>query len=275
MATRMFLNVFIVIALIYAVILILVYALQSNMVYFPSRNLHATPQAAGLDFENVTLQTEDSVSIHGWFIPVDSARGTLLFCHGNAGNISNRIESIAQFNRLRLNVFIFDYRGYGRSEGKPSEKGTGHDAMAAWRYLTGTRGIDPADIIIFGRSLGGAIAAQLATQTNPKVLIVESAFTSLPDAGAKHYPFLPVRLMARYKYNTKESLAQIKVPVLIIHSPTDNIIPFEFGRKLFEAANEPKSFLEINGTHNDGYMVSAEQYEAGVTAFLDTYLNPK
>ncbi|MCP4566659.1 MAG: alpha/beta hydrolase [FCB group bacterium] len=271
----MFVNILIAVALIYIVILILVYALQSNMVFFPSRKLYATPQAAGLAFDNVTIQTEDGVSIHGWFVPADSARGTLLFCHGNAGNISNRIESIAQFNRLGLNVFIFDYRGYGQSEGKTTEDGTYLDADAAWQYLTLTRGIEPQQIIVFGRSLGGAIAAQLATQTNPKILIVESAFTSLPDAGAKHYPFLPVRLMARFKFNTKEYLTRINVPVLIIHSSVDDIIPFEFGQRLFEAAHEPKQFLEINGSHNDGYMVSADQYEAGVTAFLDTYLKQK
>jgi len=200
------------------------FVFQSRYIYFPERILLANPGSVGLDFENVSFETEDGVRLSGWFILKENARGVVLFCHGNAGNISHRLESIQIFHRLRLSVFIFDYRGYGQSEGRPTEQGTYADAKAAWRYLVEERRINPNEIIVFGRSLGGAVASQLAQSHAPGALIVESAFTSLPDIAATIYPYLPVRLLLRFKYNTVEYITKVGRPVLVVHSRDDEII---------------------------------------------------
>ncbi len=248
---------------------------QSHYVYYPERVLLADPGSIGLDFESVHFETTDGVELSGWFIPSDSARGVILFCHGNAGNISHRLESIQIFHRLGLDVFIFDYRGYGQSEGTPTEHGTYRDAEAAWRYLIEERQVNPNEIVVFGRSLGGAVASWLAQSQTPRALILESTFTSLPDIAAKVYPYVPVRLLLRFKYNTAEYLARINCPLLIVHSRDDEIMPFSHGRQLFEMAKEPKKFLEITGTHNEGFITSGKYYEEGLNAFILEYVNPK
>jgi len=258
----------------YLVILVIVYLIQPSMLYFPSRQLESTPEAIGLAFESVEFPTADGVTLHGWFIPAEGAVSTLLFCHGNAGNISHRLHLIELFHEMELSVFIFDYRGYGQSEGTTSESGTYKDAEGAWRYLTEARNISPEKIIILGRSLGGSIAAWLARRHQPQALILESAFTSIYDIAARHYPFLPVKLIARFKYNTREHIRQVHAPVLIIHSPDDGIVPFELGQKLFDAANQPKDLLKIAGGHNEGYAVSGKLYIDGITGFLDSRLGP-
>ena len=194
----------------------------------------------------------------------------VLFCHGNAGNMSHRLESIRVFHRLGLSTLIFDYRGYGQSEGKPTEQGTYLDAEAAWRYLVQRQEVDPAEVFVFGRSLGGAIAAWLARGHTPKALIMESTFTSVPDIAAHLYPYLPVRLLSRFHYNAVDYVRQVNCPVLIVHSRDDEMIPFSHGRRLFETANEPKEFLEIRGSHNEGFMTSADRYEEGLASFLST-----
>jgi pimeloyl-ACP methyl ester carboxylesterase len=267
----MILIVLAAIAVLYLGVMVIMYFLQPGMLYFPSRTIALTPENTGLKFEDITLTGEDGLEVNGWFIPVDSARATLLFCHGNGGNISHRLESIQQFHRLGLSVFIFDYHGYGRSGGKPGEQETYLDAKAAWKYLTESRGIDPETIIIFGRSLGGAVAIWLANQYRAGALIVESAFLSIPDIAAHYYPFLPVKLLARYQYNSRDKIGDIEIPKLIIHSPDDDIIPFKHGRKLFELAPEPKQFLQISGSHNDGFLVSDEEYRSGIDSFLKAY----
>lgn len=253
---------------VYIALALILAIFQSKLVYYPTHDINSTPQSIGLQYEDVDLNTADSVRINGWFIPGDNHLGVLLFCHGNAGNISHRLESIKIFNDLGLSVFIFDYRGYGNSDGTPSEKGTYLDAEAAWRYLTEERMIDSSDIILFGRSLGGSVAAYLAKETHPGALILESAMASVPDVAAKMYPFLPVRLLSRFKYSTIDYVKEISCPVLIIHSPTDEIIPYENGQKLFTAARQPKMFLEISGGHNDGFIVSGEKYTDGILDFI-------
>ncbi len=260
------------VAILYILVCVIIYIAQPRMIYFPSPTLALTPRDASLPYEDVSLTCEDGSRIDAWYIPADSARATLIFCHGNGGNISHRLESIDQFHRLGLSVFIFDYHGYGRSEGKPGEKETYQDAEAAWNYLTETRGISPDSIIIFGRSLGGAVAVWLASQHQPKALVVESSFTSIADVAAHYYPFLPVKLLARVEYNSEERIGQIHVPVLIIHSPDDDIIPYKLGRKLFETANEPKQFLQIHGGHNAGYLDSDDVYLKGWREFLTRFV---
>ncbi len=261
----------IIFAGVYFVLLFFLAFFQSDLIYFPQREITTVPGSIGLSYENVYFKTSDGVKLYGWFVPAKEARGVVLFCHGNAGNISHRLESLQIFHRLGLNTFIFGYRGYGKSEGRISEEGTYLDAQAAWQYLVDNQRISPDEIIIWGRSLGSSIAAWLAQKHTPKLLILESAFTSIPDMGAELYPFFPVRLLARFKYKTIEYLSGVNCPVLIIHSPEDEIIPFRHGRRLFEAANKPKEFLKITGTHNEGFMLSAERYEKGLNSFISKY----
>ena len=248
------------------------FVFQSNYVYYPERTLYTDPGNIGLSFENVSFETTDRVKLTGWFIPSDSSIGVILFCHGNAGNMSHRLDSIQIFHRLDLGIFIFDYRGYGQSEGKPSEIGTYRDVEAGWNYLVEERQIKPNTIIIFGRSLGGAVAAWQANNHTPGALILESTFTSAPDIGAKYYPFLPVRWLSRFEYDTATYLKGVKCPVLIVHSPNDEMMPFSHGQQLFEIAKEPKEFLKISGSHNEGFITSGSQYEEGINAFISRYL---
>jgi fermentation-respiration switch protein FrsA (DUF1100 family) len=268
----MFWTILILAVGLYAGLTALMFFFQNRLVYFPLGRLALTPAARGLAYEDVWLETSDGVKLFGWFIPAEPARGVLLFFHGNAGNISHRLESIEQFHRVGLSVFIIDYRGYGRSEGRPSEQGTYLDAEAAWRYLVEARQVAPEKIVFFGRSLGGAVATRLAQDHPPAALIIESTFTSIPDMAAQIYFFLPVRLLARIDYNTLARLPELTTPILIIHSPDDEVIPYAHGQRLFAAAHEPKEFLSIRGGHNDGYIRSAELYEARLEAFLRRHL---
>ncbi|MCZ6777085.1 MAG: alpha/beta hydrolase [Ignavibacteria bacterium] len=246
----------------------LLFFFQSNFIYFPSRQLISFPDDAGLPYEEVTLQTVDGMKLSGWFVPAREPRGVVLFCHGNGGNISHRLESLRIFFHLGLSTLIFDYRGYGHSEGKATEQGTYEDAEAAWRYLVENRQVHPRNIILFGRSLGGAVASWLASKHEPRALIIESTFTSVPDLAAELYPYFPVRLLSRFNYNTIAYLRQLKCPVLIIHSPDDDIVPYSHGVKLYKSAKEPKEFLEITGSHNDGFLISGSRYENGLSTFL-------
>jgi len=256
------------------VLSVYVYLMQSRMLYYPNmpgRALTATPADIGLAYQDINLTTEDSIELHGWFIPGDEPRRTLLFFHGNAGNISHRLESIGLFHRLGLSVFIFDYRGFGQSTGSPTEQGTYLDAQAAWSYLIRTRALDAGEIIVFGRSLGGAIATWLASRHTPAMLILESTFTSVPAIAHRFYPFLPTRLLSRFQYNSLEIVKQLACPVLIAHSRDDEIIPFEEGRLLFEAAAEPKQFLEMHGGHNDGFIVTGPAYVSALRSFIGAH----
>lgn len=265
------LNILAAAGILYGVILLLVFLFQERLVYFPEvgRELTTTPRAKGLDYEDVTLHTADGVALHGWWVPARNARGTVLIFHGNAGNISHRIDYLTMFNRLGYAVLIIDYRGYGRSSGAPSEEGTYRDAEASWQFLTETRGVKPQDVVILGESLGGGVATWLAARHPPRALILASVFTSVPDLGARVYPWLPVRLLARIGYNSLERMPTITVPVLIAHSRGDDIVPFAHGEALFAAAREPKQFLVMSGGHNDGFLFMRDEWVAAVGAFLE------
>ena len=269
-------SVIVVVLGVYLALAGLLFVFQPRFVYFPnlpSRAIVATPDDVGLAYEPVEFATEDGVRLTGWFVPGPAAaRATLLFLHGNAGNISHRLDSLKIFHDLGLAIFIFDYRGYGESEGKPSEQGTYRDAEAAWRHLTGERGIAAEEIVLFGRSLGAAVAAHLATRHTPKALIIESGFTSGPDIAADVYWMFPVRWLARFRYATEEHLKAVRAPVLIIHSVDDEIIPIRHGRWLYAAANEPKKLLEIRGDHNQGFLLSGRAYVDGLDTFLKAHL---
>jgi uncharacterized protein len=252
----------------YLIILLLMFLFQAAFIYFPTKNLVATPLDRGLEYEDVHLFTEDGLRLHGWYIPAEDARGTLLFFHGNAGNISGRLESITIFNELQLNVMIFDYRGYGRSEGKPSEEGTYKDAIAAWRYLTDVQDKNPRDIILFGRSLGGGVAAWLASEVDAGGVILESTFISAVDLAAEIYPFIPVRWLMTIRYPVIDYLEDIRVPVMIVHGKDDEVIPWHHGKQLYEAAAEPKYKLELQGGHNEGFILTGRNYIKGLDRYL-------
>lgn len=258
--------VYLLIALL--VIAIWLYWLQPGMIFYPYRTLQATPADWGFAYEDVALRTEDGVNLHGWYLPSEGAQRVLLFLHGNAGNISHRGESLAIFHRLGLNVLIIDYRGYGQSGGRPTEAGLYQDAWAAWRYLTEERGFDAQDIILFGRSLGGAVAAQLAAEAGPGGLILESTFSSARDFARQVLPLLSRLTVLRFEFNTAAALARVHCPLLVLHSPEDDIMPYELGRKLFAAANEPKQFWQLRGDHNGGFLLSQPGYEQTLAAFL-------
>ena len=248
----------------------LMYVAQPHMIFYPLDALDATPSDWGLEYRDVALRTDDGVELHGWYIPREGARQVLLFLHGNAGNVSHRRESIDIFHRLGLDVFIIDYRGYGRSRGRPDEPGLYRDAEAAWRYLTDERGFDPADIVIFGRSLGGAVAAQLASGVRPGGVILESSFSSAREFARAQFPVLSRLILLRYDFAAAAAMRRVQAPVLVLHSRDDEIVPFELGRKLYTAANEPKRFVELRGGHNTGFLTSQPDYEVALEDFLTT-----
>jgi uncharacterized protein len=259
-------------ALIYLGLALVMYLSQSRLIFLPEiggRTLLATPSQVGLNHETLQFPTTDGETLHGWWLPHPDARGTLLFFHGNAGNISHRLDSLQIFHRLGLNVLIFDYRGYGQSSGSPSEKGLYEDARAAWRWLTDERGVAPGQIVLFGRSMGAAVASRLATEVDAAGLIVESSFSSVPDIAADLYWWLPVRWLARIHLATIDHVAEADLPVLVVHSPEDEIIPIEHGRRIHEAAPDSRGLLEIRGDHNTGFMRSGELYTEGLAQFLD------
>jgi fermentation-respiration switch protein FrsA (DUF1100 family) len=253
---------------VYALVCLVAFLFQSRLVFFPSRDDAGTPASVGLGYRDVLFESLSGRSLHGWMVPVEGAEYTILYCHGNAGNVTHRLESIRQFADLGLSVFIFDYGGYGRSEGSPSVERTYQDAAAAWDYLTGTEGIAPSQIVLFGRSLGGAVAIELATEVEPRALILESCFTSIPELGARLYWWLPVRFLARYRYNNARKVTRIRVPKLFIHSLQDEIVPFGMGRRLYNRAARPKQFLKIRGSHNLAVPDDREAYEGAVRSFL-------
>jgi fermentation-respiration switch protein FrsA (DUF1100 family) len=267
---RMLGNIVIALVVTYAVVLVLVFVFQSRLVYFPDvgRAVAVTPLAYGLEFEPHEIGTEDGERLHAWWVPVRDARGTALILHGNAGNIAHHVEYVRMFHRLGYSSLIIDYRGYGQSSGSPSEEGTYRDAESAWRWLL-SRGVEPTDIVIMGESLGGAVAAWLAARVTPRAVVLASTFTSVPDLGAQVYPFLPVRLLSRFSYDTLGAVRTVRAPVLVAHSRDDDIVPYSHGRALFAEANEPKQFLEMRGGHNGSALFTREAWVAELRAFLE------
>jgi len=236
------------------------YFQQPQMIFYPLRELSQNPADWGLDYEDVTLNTVDNVQLHGWYIPQQRSKQVLLFFHGNAGNISHRRDSIELFHRLGLNVFIIDYRGYGKSRGNPDEQGLYRDAAAAWDYLTEEKGIASDHILIFGRSLGGAVAARLAAGVQARGLILESTLSSARDFARTVFPVLSRLVFTRYDFNTAENIQHVHYPVLVLHSPDDEIMPFHLGEKIFQAAQQPKHFVRMRGGHNNGFLQSQPEY---------------
>lgn len=258
----------------YVALAALLFIFQSRFIYFPEmgREDRATPAQLQLPFEEVRIATPDGEVLHGWFVPAPQARATVLFLHGNAGSIAHRLDWLPMFQRLRLSALLIDYRGYGASTGRPTEAGTYADAEAAWRHLIEDRRIPPGRIVIFGESLGGAVAAHLAARVNPAALVLHSAFTSAPDLAADLYPFLPVRLLTRFAYDTLGAVRVSHCPLLVAHSPQDEIVPAAHGRRLYEAATGQKQWTELAGSHNDGFLFMRPEWVQQFDAFLQRHL---
>jgi len=256
---------------VWVLLSLLLYLFQPKFIYYPTKDMAATPDTIGLSYEEVTLTTSDNVNISGWYLPHPQAHSTMLFLHGNGGNISHRLEKLMIFYELGLTVMIIDYRGYGMSSGKPSEQGTYLDAEAAWKYLTKDKSIPPNDIIVYGESLGAAVAIRTASQKQVGALIIESGFTSIVDMAKHYYPYLPVSLLTRIKYPSLDRIADINAPLLVIHSKEDQIVPYTHGQSLYQLAKEPKVFHEIIGDHNSGYALSGNVYRDGLAQFISNY----
>jgi fermentation-respiration switch protein FrsA (DUF1100 family) len=235
--------------------------IENFFIFYPDRSLETTPANWGLNYEDVFFETADGKRLHGWFFPLPGERPTILFCHGNAGNISHRIENVKLLLDCGLQVFIYDYRGYGRSKGKPSEAGLYQDGLAAYDYLVDRKRISPERIIPFGRSLGAAIAVEIATRRDIRSIIIESAFTSTKDMAKNMFLFQLLSPFLPHHYNNLIKIKGITVPKLIIHGETDEIVPFSMGEMLYEAANASKYFFPIPGAgHNDTYFVGGKRY---------------
>lgn len=260
-----------VLAVGYVAVGALLYAVQPGLVYLPDvgRDLGTTPAAIGLAYEDVHLEVEPGVRVHGWYVPHPAPRGAALVLHGNAGSIGLRTGWIAMFHRLGYASLTIDYRGYGRSSGTPTEEGTYRDAESAWRHLVAARGHAAGDVVVVGESLGGAVAAWLAARVRPRALLLHSAFTSVPDLAAEFYPAYPVRWMSRFSYDTRARLARVRAPVLIAHSRGDEIVPFDHALRLFAAAPEPRRLLELEGGHNDAFVFGRAEWIDALAAFLD------
>ncbi len=252
----------------YFTLCVLAFVFQRRLVFFPDRKVSANPAQSGMAHRDVFFRTSDGVELHGWFVPASASSRVLLFCHGNAGNISDRLESIRIFHDLGLSVFIFDYRGYGRSGGQVSEEGTYRDARAAYVHLVEKEGVSPENIVLYGQSLGGSVAIELAAERNSAALIIESCFPTLADVAARAYPFLPVRPLLRVRYDSRERIRRVGCPKLVIHSRDDEIVPFELGKRLYDLAAPPKQLLVLSGDHNTGFVVSGAVYTEGLERFL-------
>lgn len=259
---------FVKIVLILVVFAAAIRFIETRIIYYPLRRISRNPADIGLEYRDVYFLTSDEKKINAWFIPHQRAKFTLLFSNGNAGNISYRLEKIFLLRNLGLNIFIYDYRGYGKSQGSPSEAGIYRDIRGAYDYLRNQLGIPADKIILYGESLGGAVAIDLAKEKPVRALITEGTFSSAKDMARRLLPFIPYFIFSS-RFDNLKKIAEIKPNKLIIHSKNDEVVPFFQGKKLFEAAKEPKMFLELSGCHNTGFLSSTSEYYRGIGLFLN------
>ena len=245
---------------------------ERKSIYFPTKELGTNPADLGLAYEEIFFKAQDGMDLHGWFVPAKRAKATVLFCHGNAGNVSHHLEGVRIFHDMGISVFIFDYRGYGKSKGHPCETGTYLDGMAAYRYLLSRPEVKKESLIIYGKSLGGAIAIDLAKTVEAAALISESTFTSTADMARELYPFLPLGLFMTIKYDNRSKIQKVTIPKLIIHSLNDEIVPYHHGEELFRLAREPKVFYQMRRGHNDAILLERDEYFKEVGNFLEQYV---
>ena len=263
-----------ILAVLYLCICALAYIFQEKLIYHPASQVRGTPAALNLDYQDLHLVSTEGRKIHAWYVPCKDARGAVVFCHGNAGNLGHRLATVRLLHRFKLSALLFDYQGFGRSEGTPNEANTYCDAEAAWRHLTGTLAIPADRILVWGRSLGTAVAVELASRHAPAGLVLEAAFSSLADVAGEHFFWLPARWLCRNDYDSASRVPGLACPKLFFHSPEDEIIPFHLGRRLFDAAAGPKRFVRIRGDHNSGFLVSERDYVRAVEEFLNEVLPP-
>jgi len=243
--------------------------------YYPSRTIAQVPSDIGMPYETVEIVTEDGVRLHAWWIPHEAARGSVIICHGNAGNIGDRVWIAQDLHSFGVNVLLFDYRGYGKSGGLTTEEGTYRDIRAAFEHVRSRHGgVEHPPVLLYGRSLGGAVALQGALDKPVRGLILENTFASVKHMARALYPVLPVHWIVHFRYDNAAKIASLTVPVLIANSEDDEMIPFEQGRLLFERAPEPKTFQPLRGGHNDsGWHITAEYWQS-LKAFVDETLPP-
>jgi fermentation-respiration switch protein FrsA (DUF1100 family) len=266
---------------LWATIMLTMVFFEESMIFFPDPypsgqwDVDVVSSGSGATIEDCFFESSDGVRLHGWWCRPRTAATdapsemVLLWFHGNAGNLAHRAPQMLALARIPVQVFIVDYRGYGRSEGKPDEQGLYRDGRAAWDYLTGSMGVAPERIVIHGVSLGGAVAVNLATEVEAAGLIVQSSFTSVPDMAAHHYRIVP-RWLVRTRMDSAGKIGDAGCPVMVIHSPDDEVVPFAHGKRLFEAARGNRRFLEIPGAaHNETWLVGGDRYFAAIREFLE------
>jgi len=253
--------------LAYLGVLVVAMFLENSLIFFPSVYPDGDWQPTNLPIEDVWFQAKDGTKLHGWYVPCKDAKAAVLFCHGNGGNITHRVEVMhALHQQVGVSAFFFDYRGYGRSEGSPSEVGVLDDARAARAWLAKRENITEHDVVMMGESLGGAVAVDLAARDGARALVLQSTFSSLPDVAAYHYPWLPVRWLMQARFDSLSKIGNYHGPLLQNHGDADTIVPIQYARRLFEAANEPKQFIVMHGhDHNDSLPM---EYFVALKAFL-------
>lgn len=269
-AVKMLIYLILIIIGIYVAIAGYLYFNQRNLIFIPMKELAITPADLRIPFEEVSISIDDITTVHGWYMPGNdtSDKKVVLFCHGNAGNISHRVETIWLLHQLGVGSFFFDYRGFGNSTGQPDEQGVYADAEACYDWLLQQKNFTPEQIYIFGRSLGGAVAVDVASKKPCAGLIVESSFTSTKAVAKKLFPYFPIAGLLKYHFNSAEKISKVNCPVLITHSPEDDIIPYQLGERLFEEAVEPKQFFQFSGRHNDRQYIKEPAYQQMLASFL-------
>ena len=249
--------------------------IEIRSLYCPLKEIEETPSQYGMKFEEVLFRTQDQVELKAWYVFSNSGKESpfvFLLSHGNGGNIGHRLEKISILRELGVDIFIYDYRGYGHSQGSPSERGLYMDAMAAYKYLTQDRKIAQNRIILYGESLGGAVTWDLARKVESAGVISEDTFTSIAEMSKRYYPWIP-RFLIRSRYDSLSLVGEIHTPKLIIHSVDDDIIPYEMGRSLYQACANPKRFLKLKGPHNSAFLDSQQIYVRGIRDFLQSILS--
>jgi fermentation-respiration switch protein FrsA (DUF1100 family) len=249
-------------------------SIEHRFLFFPESHIYYTPDQFGLMYEDIFYQTEDGETINAWYVPTSPDAPVVIFCHGNAGNISHRLPNIRLLSSWGVSTFIFDYRGFGQSTGEITEEGMYLDALGAYRFLTEDRGIDSERLVPFGRSMGGPVAVDLAARIDPPCLVVESTFTRLSELVKSVYPDMGLETQLTMEFNAEEKIEKVGCPVLFIHGDMDDIVDYRLGRALFEKAGEPKRFYTISGAmHNDTFDVGGEEYFSTLAGFVMEYMS--
>ncbi len=257
-----------------ALLVLLVRYIEGRSIFFPMKDLTATPADIGLAYEEVTIAASDGTKLYGWFVPRAGADDVVLFLHGNAGNVGHRLDKIRMLNGLGVATLIIDYRGYGRSEGRPSERGLYRDADAAYEHLVRTRGVPAGRIVVYGESLGGAVAVDLAARRTVRALITEGTFTSVPAMVRASLPFVPSAALGS-RFDSLSKIGRVAAPKLFIHSADDEIVPYAMGEILYGRAGEPKELMRLRGGHNTAFLDSAAVYITGLRRFVGGLRTPQ